>query len=249
LNARTFGRNDAVIAVSRGVAASIALPAGAGPEVTVIPNGVDAAGLRRRALSAAEARGALGVPEGVPVVGTVGGITAKKGHAGLVRAARTVVDAFPEARFVFVGLPIDAEPVRAEIARLGLGDHVELAGYRPDAATLMPAFDVYCLASRFEGMPVSLLEAMAAGLPSVATAVGGVGEVATNGEDALVVPPDDPGALSAALVDLLRDPERRTAMGERARATADGFSIETMVRRTESVYEAALARRATAGSR
>jgi glycosyltransferase involved in cell wall biosynthesis len=248
LNARTFGRNDAVIAVSGGVAASIAPAAAAGTTVTVIPNGVDAAGIRGRALTPADARARLGLPDGVPVVGTVGGITAKKGHVGLVRAARSVVDDCPEARFVFAGLPIDPGPVRAEIARLRLEGHVSLAGYVPDAATLMPAFDVYCLASRFEGMPVSLLEAMALGLPPVATAVGGVGEVATDGDDALVVPPDDPEALASAIVGLLRNPERRRSMGERARRTADGHSIETMVRRTEAVYEAALAARAAVGT-
>jgi glycosyltransferase involved in cell wall biosynthesis len=246
MNARTFGWNDAVIAVSQGVASSISLPPGRATEVTVIPNGVDAARIRSGALSREAARDELGLAPGDPVVGTVGGITAKKGHVGLVRAARAVVDACPETRFVFVGLPIDPEPVRSEIARLGLEGHVDLAGYRPDAAGLMPAFDVYCLASRFEGMPVSLLEAMALGLPSVATAVGGVPEVATHGEDALVVPPDDPPALAAAVVALLRDPERRRTMGERARATADGYSIEAMVRRTEAVYEAALLRRSAA---
>jgi glycosyltransferase involved in cell wall biosynthesis len=239
LNARTFGWNDAAIAVSGAVAASIRARA---PKVTVIPNGVDAEGIRRSGLSRAEARAALGLAEDALVVGTVGGITAKKGHVGLVRAARRVVDECPGTRFVFVGLAIDPDPVRAEIARLGLHDSVTLAGYRPDAASLMPAFDVYCLPSRFEGMPVSLLEAMAVGLPSVATAVGGVREVATSGEDAVVVPPADPEALAAALVDLARDPERRRAMGERARGTAERFSLEAMVRRTEAVYEAVLRR-------
>ncbi|MFL5799996.1 MAG: glycosyltransferase [Actinomycetota bacterium] len=243
LNARTFAWNDAAIAVSGAVAASIRARA---PEVTVIPNGVDAGGIRRSALPRAEARTALGLAGDALVVGTVGGITAKKDHVGLVRAARRVVDACPGARFVFVGLAIDPEPVRAEIGRLGLEDSVTLAGYRPDAVSLMPAFDVYCLPSRFEGMPVSLLEAMAVGLPSVATAVGGVREVATSGEDAMVVPPADPDSLAAALVELARDPDRRRAMGERARATAERFSVEAMVRGMEAVYEAVL-RRQSAG--
>ena len=241
-NARTFGWNDEAIVVSQAVASSITAHDVA---VTVIPNGVDAEQIRRAALPRLEAREALGLPTDGPVVGTVGGITAKKGHAGLVRAARAVVDACPDARFVFVGLEIDPEPVRAEIARLGLGEAVILAGYRPEAATLMSAFDVYCLPSRFEGMPVSLLEAMAIGLPSVATAVGGVPEVATDGEDALVVPPEDPDALAAALIGLLGDEDRRRRVGDQARETAGRHSIEAMVRRTEAVYESALARRRT----
>jgi glycosyltransferase involved in cell wall biosynthesis len=138
--------------------------------------------------------------------------------------------------------------VQQEIDRLGLGRNVVLAGYRPGAWTVMPAFDVYCLPSRFEGMPVSLLEAMALGLPAVATAVGGVPEVVTGGREALVVPPDDPDALASALIELLRDPDRRAAMGDAARETAGRFSIEAMVRRTEAVYEAALAHRAAAAA-
>jgi glycosyltransferase involved in cell wall biosynthesis len=90
---------------------------------------------------------------------------------------------------------------------------------------------------------------MALGLPSVATAVGGVPEVVTDGEDAVLVPPGDPDALAAAVVALLGDEERRRSMGERARGTAAGYSIESMVRRTEAVYEAALARRAGAATR
>jgi len=242
MNARTFGMNDAVIAVSDGVASSMRTGAD-GPPVTMIPNGVDAEGLRSAALSREVARRDLGVPADATVVGTVGGIIAKKGHAALVRAARAVVDVHPHARFVFVGLPIDPERVRAEIERGGLGDRVMLAGYREEAARLMPAFDVYCLPSRFEGMPVSLLEAMALGIPAVATAVGGVPEVVTDGQDAMLVPPDDPGALSAALIALLGDPVRRRAMGEAAARTAERFSLREMVRRTEAVYESVLGAR------
>ena len=240
-NAATFRMNDAVVAVSRGVANSISAGKGSVP-VTVIPNGVDAERVRARALPRARAREELSLPSDAPVVGTVGGITAKKGHAALVRAAASVVTRIPDARFVVVGLPIDADPVRREIERAGLGDHVVLAGYRPDAAALMPAFDVYCLPSRFEGMPVSLLEAMSLGIPPVATAVGGVPEVVTDGEDALLVPPDDPDALAGALTALLEDGERRSSIGKRAARTAERFGLESMVRRIEEVYLETLAR-------
>ena len=247
-NARTFGLNDAVIAVSGGVKASIRLPADVSVDVTMIPNGVDADRVRRDAKTRDAARAELELVPDALVVGTVGGITAKKGHVNLVRAARKVVDDLPGTRFVFVGLPIDPGPVRQEIERLDLAPTVTLAGYLPDAWRVMPGFDVYCLPSRFEGMPVSLLEAMALGLPCVATSVGGVPEVVTDGLDALMVSPDQPDALASALIGLLRDPPRRAEMGERARATVEGFSIEAMVRRTEAVYEAALAHRAAAAA-
>ena len=236
MNAATFGINDAVIAVSRGVADSIS--ADRGVPVTVIPNGVDAERLRLGALSREEARAELGLPSEGLVVGTVGGITAKKGHSSLVRAAARV----PGATFVFVGLPIDAEPVLELIRRAGLESRIVLAGYRPDAFRLMRAFDVYCLPSRFEGMPVSLLEAMALGVAPVATSVGGVPEMVTRGEDALLVPPDEPEALAEAVRSLLEDEERRSSMGKRAAETAERFGLESMVRRTEEVYLQALER-------
>jgi glycosyltransferase involved in cell wall biosynthesis len=239
LNAWTFGRQQAAIAVSEEVARSFGDRNR--PPIHVIANGVDPARVRGRAMSRAEARVALGVPLDAAVVGAVGGLTAKKGHVHLVHAARAVVDAVPHARVVIVGLRIDDAPVRAAIAGEGLQDRVLLAGYRPEAARLLSGFDVFALPSLFEGMPVSLLEAMATGLPSVATRVGGVPEVATDGVDALLVPPGDEGALAEALIQLLNDPARRASLGAAARATADRFSLAEAVRRTEDVYEQALA--------
>ncbi len=125
----------------------------------------------------------------MPVVGTIGGVTAKKGHVHLVRAAASLAARVPDARTVIVGLPVDPEPVRRAIAEAGLEDRVLLAGYHPAASRLLPAFDVFALPSRYEGMPVSLLEAMALGIPVVATRVGGVPEVVTDGVDGVLVSP------------------------------------------------------------
>jgi glycosyltransferase involved in cell wall biosynthesis len=241
VNALTFGRQRAAIAVSQEVARSFGQRTR--PPVHVIANGVDVGRIRERAMPREAARDELGLPPDVPVVGAIGGLTAKKGFVFLVRAARRVLEAVPRARVVIVGLPIDDAPVRAAIAAEGLGEQVVLAGYRPEAARLLPAFDVFALPSLFEGMPVSLLEAMAAGLPSVASRVGGVPEVATDGVDALLVPPADEAELAAALVALLTDDARRSDMGAAARSTAERFSLEETVRRTQDVYDEALASR------
>jgi glycosyltransferase involved in cell wall biosynthesis len=249
LNAATFARNDAVIAVSDAVAGSIRRRDP--PPLHVIPNGVDGEALRREARTREEARAVLGVSPDRAVIGTVGGITPKKGHPVLVRAARRVVDERPDAQFVFVGLSVEPGPVKEEISRLGLHDHVTLAGYRADAPKLMPAFDLYCLPSLFEGLPVSLLEAMALGLPSVATAVGGVpGLAAEASEEAVVVvPPGDPDALATTLVDLLGDPGRRARLGKRGAGVAGRHSLAESVRRTERVYLEVLEARVAAGTR
>ncbi|MEX0833886.1 MAG: glycosyltransferase [Actinomycetota bacterium] len=239
MNRATFAMNDASIAVSESVARSI----GPRPGLRVIPNGIDADALRRDALSREDARRELGLPEDVPVVGTVGGLTAKKGHEDLVRAAREVVDRFPNAVFVAIGLPIDPAPIESAIASLGLQRNVVLAGYRPSASRLMRAFDVFALPSLFEGMPLSLLEAMALGLPVVSTVAGGVPEVIGDGDDGILVPVRDSARLAAALSELLGDPDRRESLGKSASVRAEAFGIAEMVRRTEYVYREALGQR------
>jgi len=154
-----------------------------------------------------------------------------------------VVQRYPDARFVCVGLPIEMELLAGEVQRLGLDETIRFVGYEPNAATLMRAFDVYCLPSRFEGMPLSLIEAMALGVPAVATKVGGTPEVLTDGADGLLVPSEDPEALANALLELLADPERRASLGAAAATTAVRFDLATMVRAVERVYEQVLGER------
>jgi glycosyltransferase involved in cell wall biosynthesis len=233
-NRLTYGRNAAVIAVSAAVARSVG---GTRPAPEVVVHGVEPpAG---PPTGPAEARSRLGLDGSGPVVGTVGNFTAKKDHATLVQA----LSALPaDVRLVLVGLgPLEAD-LRALVAREGLAEQVTFAGSRDDVAALLPAFDVFALSSRYEGLPIALLEAMAAGRPCVATSVGGVPEVITDGEDGVLVPPDDPAALAAALTALLDDPARRTELGRRAAARAEDFRLDAAVARIEAVYDRVLAR-------
>jgi glycosyltransferase involved in cell wall biosynthesis len=235
VNAATFGANDAAIAVSRSVQGS------AGPRarrrLQVIPNGVDIEHIREQALSRPEARAELGIPPDALVVGTVGGITPKKGHVFLVEAAALVRQQLPDIRYVFVGLRIETAAIEARAEQLGLGDAITFAGYRPDAPRLVRAFDVFCMPSLFEGMPLSLIEAMSLGVPAVVTDVGGIPEVATTEVDALMVPAKDPEALAGALLRVLTDPDLASRLGAHAADAAEHFRIEEMVRSTEAVYE------------
>jgi glycosyltransferase involved in cell wall biosynthesis len=234
-NRVTYGRNAAVIAVSAAVARSVGA---ARPTPEVVVHGVEPpAGPPG---DPAEARARLGLAGDGPIVGTVGNFTAKKDHATLVRAL-ALMDG--DVRLVLVGLgPLEAD-LRVLVARKGMGERVTFAGSRDDVAELLPAFDVFALGSRYEGLPIALLEAMAAALPCVATRVGGVPEVITDGEDGVLVPPDDPGALATGLTALLRDPARRAALAARAAARAEGFRLDAAVARIEAVYDRALARR------
>jgi glycosyltransferase involved in cell wall biosynthesis len=245
VNAATYRRNDAVIAVSEGVAASISLPVWAGgssiPPIETLHHGVDLERIRRGQPAREAARRALGIDPHVPLVGTVANFTPKKDHAGLIGAAERVRVDVPELKWLLVGSgPLEAE-IRSEVERRGLTDSVELLGMRSDVLELLPALDVFVLGSRFEGLPISLLEAMAAGVACVATQVGGIPEAVDDDRTGRLVPPGNPTALADAVIRLLLDPARRAALAAAAASEVERhFSIEHAVHRTEALYESLL---------
>jgi glycosyltransferase involved in cell wall biosynthesis len=236
-NRLTYTRNRAVIAVSDAVAMSITSKV----PVHVVRHGIDTSAAHHAYDSRAAARRELGIAPDEFVIGTVGNLTAKKDHATLLRATAEVSTTRP-LRLVLIGSgPLETD-TRALVARLGLADRVIMTGSRPDAAALLPAFDAFVLSSRFEGLPIALLEAMACGLPCVATSVGGIPEVITDGEEGTLVPAGDPAALATAIADVLGDPRRRDEMGCRAARRASDFDMRVAVRQIEHIYDAVLGR-------
>jgi glycosyltransferase involved in cell wall biosynthesis len=160
-----------------------------------------------------------------PRVVTVGRLAFPKDPLTLARALARVRAGGHRFRASFVGDGPEARDVAAEIRALALESEVELCGARPDVGAVLARSDVFVLASRSEGGPISILEAMAAGLPVVASDVGGVREQVADGLTGMLVPPGDPDALAAALERLLADPELRRRLGaaglERARERFD----------------------------
>jgi glycosyltransferase involved in cell wall biosynthesis len=134
------------------------------------------------------------------VVGSIGRLNEQKGHRYLLDAAPAVLRAHPDARFLIVGDGDLAEPLRRQAQALGLADRVVFAGHRGDVPEMLGAIDVLCLPSLYEGTPLALFEAMAAGKAIVASAVDGCAEVLADGTTGLLVPPRDPAALGAAVV-------------------------------------------------
>jgi glycosyltransferase involved in cell wall biosynthesis len=181
-------------------------------------------------------RDELGISPEAPLAGTVGSLTPKKSHETLLRAARVARQRLPDLRVAVVGQGPLAGALRRRAAELAVEDAVTLVGYREDAARVASAFDLFVLSSRHEGLPVALLEAMAAGRPVVATRVGGVPEVVRDGSEGILVPPGDPEALAAAMVTVLADADLRARLGEAARRRAADFDIRRTVRRHEEVY-------------
>jgi glycosyltransferase involved in cell wall biosynthesis len=244
-NAATFGRNSTVLAVSAAVASSIAtsrcMVLGSRPPIEVLHHGVELALAPRGAAARREARQSLGLAADALVLGMVASFTDRKDHAGLIAAVDEVRVEFRDLVLLLVGSgPLEAT-LRAEVDRRGMSGHVRFLGSRSDVLDLLPALDVFVLNSWIEGLPISMLEAMAAGLPVIASGVGGVPEALTDGSEGRLVDPADPGSLEAALADLLRDPRRRAAMGQAGiRRVAACFDLAAAARRHERLYEEVL---------
>lgn len=241
-NAATYSRNAAVISVSDGVTASIEPPlwvrSDRMPGVETLLHGVNPEAAPRGDGARATARAQLGLPEPVPVVGSVGNLTPKKDHAGLLMSLESLRRRVPDVVLLLIGQgPLEGE-LRSIAADKGLSEHVRFLGSRADVPELLPAFDVFVLGSRFEGLPIALLEAMAAEVVCVATSVGGIPEAIESGRNGYLVPPGQPDALADAVAEVLLDPALRHAMAVAGRERVCAhFSIDRAVRRVEEIYE------------
>jgi len=170
------------------------------------------------------------------IVGNIARLAAQKGHRDLVAAAPKVLERHPDVRFVVAG---DGE-LRSQLTGLArpLGDRFVFLGEREDVPDVLASFEVFAYPSRFEGLCVAVIEAQAAGVPVVATPVGGIPENVLDGETGLLVPPNDPGALAEAINRLLDEPELARTLAERARPrVAERYARERMVERTLALYD------------
>jgi glycosyltransferase involved in cell wall biosynthesis len=180
----------------------------------------------------------LWLPHHAPIVGNVAALVAHKGQRHLIEAARLVLPQVPDARFVIAGEGELRPALERQIKDHHLEKHVLLAGFRPDVLSLHKAFDIFVMSSVTEGLGTSLLDAMAAGKPVVATMAGGIPEVVIDGETGFLVPPRDHDAMAGAIVKLLKDDALRHRMGEAGRARVRTiFSAERMVQETLRVYQ------------
>ncbi|HEX4346654.1 MAG TPA: glycosyltransferase [Vicinamibacterales bacterium] len=211
------------------------VPAG---KIVVVPNGLDTSRVSTRARLAPLRR-----------VVTVANLRPEKGHDVLVEAAADVVRVFPDATFALAG----DGPERARLERLvrdrGLAGAFTFHGHVENVSAHLDAADIFVLPSTSEAFPNSLLEAMAAGLPVVASDVGGVPEMVSDGQTGHLVPPGDSRALATRLLTLMREPDEALRMGDAGRsAVVSRFSFDRMVAAFERVYVAELARKGVAAA-
>ena len=225
--------------------------AGVRPERIFVRHSSVAAGARAGEEEVRELKARLGVAEGERVILSVGRLSREKGHVDLVRALGRLAELHPALKFkaVIVGDGPERARVEAEAASSGLGDRLVFAGHADDVRPFYAAADVLALPSHSEGSPLVLLEAMAAGVPVVATSVGGVPEVADDEETALLVPAHDPQAFAAALGRVLTDAglARTLAASAGARVASD-FSPEARARALVEFYSGLVQTRPAPGT-
>lgn len=216
--------------------------------LAVIPNGVPRPEPTR---PRAEMLRHFELPEGpdVRVVAQISRLVPYKGHDVLLRAARRVLEAEPRAYFLCVGFagldPGHVDALRRDAASLGLAERFRFGGYPGPIGDVWQLVDYHVHASRYDSLPIAITEAMALGLPSVVTRVGGIPEMVSDEETGLVVPPDDVDALAGALVRMVTDGALARRLGDAARARhAAGYVPAVMTRRLEALFtEVARARR------
>lgn len=238
INRATYSRNAAAIAVSDAVAASIdRYPS---PSKQVIPNGVDIEG----EIDISGVRSELGLTDTEHLVVHVGNIRPLKGHTTLVAAAASLDSIRKDIQIVSVGgekTAGDLESIRAMASDLGVSERIRFLGRREDALAFIAACEVYVNPADVEGLPVTILEALALGRPVVATSVGGVPSIVRDGETGMLVPPGDPDAIAQAIAWMIDHPETASAYGASGSALVkERHGIEQMVRATEAVYEGIL---------
>lgn len=244
--------SDAIITVSEADRTA-AVRAGLCPveKLITIRNGLDQDHLLRLRQGRVHA-GRTALPCGGSssfLVGTLANLYPTKGLDHLVGAMADVRKVEPSARLVVVGEGPERLRLEALVRVHGVEGTVTFLGRMADPWRVLSGVDLFVLSSTKEGLPFALIEAMAAGLPIVATRVGGIPEVLVDGRSALLVPPGDPGALSQAICRLLREPRLATALGEEAQHAflGDGLTAEAMAAATAGLYRRLLAAKRSPG--
>jgi glycosyltransferase involved in cell wall biosynthesis/4-amino-4-deoxy-L-arabinose transferase-like glycosyltransferase len=222
--------------IDKGLADGI----GKAEDYVVIRSGIELDRFGHPLTPPAESRAAWGIPADVPVVGTVTRLSPQKAPLDFVQAAAIVARQRPDTWFVMVGDGPLRPQVEAKAAELGIADRLVLTGLRRDVPELVAMFDIFVLSSLWEGLPRVLPQAMATGLPIVATAIDGNAEAVQDGENGLLVPPGDVDQLARAVLKLLNDPELAAQMGQVGLARADEYGARKMTDELARLYQTLL---------
>ena len=209
-----------------------------------IPNAISIENFKRDEAVGAKIRSEFGISSTAPLLGIVARLSEQKDHANFLHAAALISQVQPQARFLIVGDGVLRQSLQELANSLGLGESVIFCGIRRDTQAIYSALDVLVFSSRWEGLPVVLLEGMAAGLPVVATDVGGIAGVLKDGETGYLVAPADPQALAAGCLKLIGNSVVRKKMGAAANHHIQAhYSMDAMVDSISELYQTLLKER------
>ena len=238
---------DRIIAVAEAVKTAIVKRGAPPSRIEVVHNGITPADCQP-AREPGEVRKEFHLADDQKLIGEVGYLCKNKGQHVLIKAACSIIREFPDAVFMFVGEDLQEtgkyrRKLQNMTRELGIENNVIFTGYRSDIPDLMNAFDMFVLPSFAEGLPVTILEAMAARKPVIATPAGGNTEIVVHGKTGMVVPYGDHHQLSEAILRLLQNPEKDRLMGQKGYERVQAyFSLGQMVERTFQIYDEVMAR-------
>lgn len=233
-----LGRRDRVVGVGECVRQALIENEGLSPNrIEVIYNGIDVARYAGHANERQAVREHLGLADDHVAIIHVARLNRLKDHPTAIRAMSLLASRFPQARMLIVGDGEERQTIESLVAELGLSQQVQLLGTRRDIPALLAAADVFLLSSVSEGIPLTLIEAMAAGLPCVSTAVGGTPEVVADGQTGLLTPAGNPEQLADKLATLLTDENLRQRLGAAGKQRCrESFGDEQMHAAYRQVY-------------
>lgn len=187
-------------------------------------------------------RAEIGINQDEFVIGNVGSLYPVKGQTYLLKAARNVISEIPSAKFLFIGKGGLKNILKEEAEHLGIENSVKFLGFREDIKELLKVMNVFVLSSLSEGLPLSLIEAMASKVPVVATNVGGIPEVVDDGMNGFLIPPAEPEAMAIKIKSLLKDSFLADTVAQQGYEKIRQFDIQSMLNKYEEIYSE-LARR------
>jgi len=226
-----------ILPVSKYVSKSIQTIGIAPNKIEVVYNGLNFDRLKQIDLQVKKLREEFNISDDIFLVGSVGRLVDIKGYEYLISAARALLEKCNYIKFILVGDGAQKEYLEKLVAENGLKDHIIFAGFRKNVPELLSSFDLFVLPSLSEGLPTVILEAMWAGVPVIATDIGGIPEIVTDGETGFLVKPKDPDALIEKMILYLRDRALRRQISYRAKEfVVKNFSVEQKVLRLNQIY-------------
>jgi glycosyltransferase involved in cell wall biosynthesis len=231
--------NNKIIAVSQAVKEDILRNnyAVRPKQVDCLNNSIDYKRFANVSITREQARKIIGMDNDSFIFGTVGRLVPTKGLPYLIQAFAKVKEKVPNTELVLIGKGRLKDELKSQAVEAGIGDSVHFLGYRADVEQILQGFDVFVMASVAEGMPGALLEAMAAGLPCIATKVGGIPDVLDNGKLGRLVKACDVNALAEAMVSLAKKPDLTSTIHEAQRKVQEYYSHDVIIKSLENIYE------------